>query len=203
MKEYFSDSICGRFGKDGTFVEFGGSVGRNSRTKFLVDMGWFGYYAEPLPHYYVACRSFYKRNPRVVVDCVAIGDYDGFLKMYLAGAASTGSDSFNKYTEVKFKKSFQENVNVRMTTLNKFLEKHDVPKNFEVLVVDVEGMEWEVFRGFDIEKWRPQAILVESHQDLMDWEGVGEEYKKVENFFLDNKYKISWRTPEDTLFYGR
>ena len=39
----------------------------------------------------------------------------------------------------------------------------------DLLVVDVEGMEDEVFAGFSLEKWKPKAIIVELadlHPDL-------------------------------------
>ena len=32
---------------------------------------------------------------------------------------------------------------------------------FELLIVDVEGYEWEVFRNFNISEWKPQVVIVE------------------------------------------
>lgn len=197
-------SISKRFPGVGTFVEFGGYDGvALNITYHLVRRGWSGYYTEPMPMAYAACCDNHAANDRVVVDNVAIGDSDGWLRMHVSGASSTGNDSFHRNTEALFNKTFSDEIDVRMMTLNNFLEKHKVPRGIELLVVDVEGMEWEVFRGFDIKKWRPQAVLVELHQSLMGYEGVGEYYVKVEEFLVKNGYTVAVRGGVDTLFYGR
>ena len=43
------------------------------------------------------------------------------------------------------------------------------PRNFDVLVVDVEGFEEQVFAGFSLSDWRPKMMIVEladTHPDL-------------------------------------
>ena len=196
-------SINKRFPGVGTFVEFGGFDGvALNITHHLARRMWRGYFTEPIPRAYLECRRNYANNPRVVVDNVAIGDSDGWLRMHLSGASSTGCDAFHRHTEFFFKKAYDEELEVRMTTLNNFLEKHSVPGEFELLVVDVEGMEWEVFRGFDIKKWRPKAILVELHEILSDWEDVGEHYRKVEEFIVESGYYPAIKGKVNTLFYG-
>ncbi len=31
----------------------------------------------------------------------------------------------------------------------------------DVMVIDVEGLEWPILRGFTIAKWRPKLVIVE------------------------------------------
>jgi FkbM family methyltransferase len=198
-------SVIDKFPHRGVFVEFGAYNGiEHNITPYLAERGWSGYYTEPIPESYRMCKDNYAKNKKIVVDRVAIGASDSWLKMHVSGLVSTGNDSFEKHTKQTGFKRFitGQEIKVRMTTLNKFLEKHSVPENFELLVVDVEGMEWEVFRNFDIKKWKPKAILVELHRKMFDWSGVGEEYKKTEAFLLES-YKIGVKTTVDTLFYGR
>jgi hypothetical protein len=45
--------------------------------------------------------------------------------------------------------------------MDSFLKKHNVPHNFDLLVVDVEGKEQEVFYSFDIEEWKPKMLIIE------------------------------------------
>jgi FkbM family methyltransferase len=196
--------IIGKFPDPGVFVEFGAYDGKkHSTAHHLVKRGWSGYYTEPMPGKYKECVDNYSNNKKVVVDSVAIGSSEGWLKMHVADLCSTGNDAFQEHTkETEFKWMITgQEIKVRMTTLNLFLEKHSVPENFELLVVDVEGMEWKVFRGFDIKKWGPQAILVEMHRTMFDWKGVGESYKNTEAFLLKNGYEIAVETGIDTLFY--
>jgi FkbM family methyltransferase len=198
-------SLMDNFPKPGTFVEFGAFDGMtHSLGHFLFKEGWGGYYTEPIPEAFVACRNRYRKNKNIVVDRVAIGGSNSWLKMHIGGLVSTGNDSFQEHTKQSpFKRLITgSEIKVRMMTLNGFLEKHDVPEGFDLLIVDVEGMEWEVFRSFDIGKWKPRAILVEMHQDMLDWEGVGGCYKKTEEFLLDRGYHIAVRTRVNTLFYG-
>ena len=146
-------SLTERFPLKGTFVEFGAADGvTGNLTPYLVKRGWSGYYTEPIPEAYKECRNNYIDKDRVIVDHVAIGDSDGWLEMHVTGRTSTGNDAFYEHTKTTMYKSMitGQKIKVRMMTLNNFLEKHNVPKGFELLVVDVEGMEWEVFKGFDI-----------------------------------------------------
>lgn len=200
------NSVIKNFPGPGVFVEFGAYNGiDHSITPPLIKRGWSGYFTEPIPESYRACKDNYAKNKGIVVDNVAIGASDSWLKMHVAGLVSTGNDAFQQHTsETTFKRLITgQEIKVRMTTLNHFLEKHSVPKKFELLVVDVEGMEWEVFKGFDIEKWRPGVILVELHRKMFDYAGVGEGYKNAEAFLLENGYNIDVMTTVDTLFYGR
>jgi hypothetical protein len=53
--------------------------------------------------------------------------------------------------------------------LDHLLESADIPPGFDVLVVDVEGLEPAVFAGFTLSKWRPQMMIVElvdTHPEL-------------------------------------
>ena len=46
-------------------------------------------------------------------------------------------------------------------TLNEALTQGRIPQGFDLLVVDVEGHENDVFAGFDIKTWQPRMMIVE------------------------------------------
>ncbi len=54
-----------------------------------------------------------------------------------------------------------ESVGAPQRTLDHFLLAAGVPPGFELLVVDVEGLEWEVLLGFSALRWRPRVVIVE------------------------------------------
>ena len=204
-RNYILNHVFRWFPSPGIFVEFGAYDGKtHSLGWYLAKRGWSGYFTEPVPESYRACKKNHANNKKIVVDKVAIGASDSWLNMHVAGLCSTGNNAFNEYTKKGVFKTLitGEEIKVRMTTLNNFLEKHNVPKGFEVLVVDVEAMEWEVFKGFDVNKWCPKAILVEMHRDLFDLDGVGEQYNQAEKFLIDRGYVIKLDNRVNTLFYG-
>ena len=49
-----------------------------------------------------------------------------------------------------------------LRTLDYFLNTVGASPGFEVLVIDVEGLEWEVLLGFSALRWRPRVVIVES-----------------------------------------
>ncbi len=58
-----------------------------------------------------------------------------------------------------------------MRTLDYFLTTVGVSPGFEVLVIDVEGLEWEVLLGFSALRWQPRVVIVEiedTHESFRD-----------------------------------
>ena len=52
---------------------------------------------------------------------------------------------------------------VQVRTLDSVLRDHAVAPGFELLSIDVEGHEMEVFKGIDRRFWRPRLVLLEDH----------------------------------------
>ena len=135
---------------------------------------------------------------------VAIGANNGWLDMSVADLISSGSPEFCEYSKTgEFKHLITgETVRVEMVTLNRFFEKHNIPDGIELVVVDVEGMEWDALGGFGFSWWEPQLLMVEIHRNLLDVPGVGDQYLMVEDHILNAGYKIVFQTGVNTLFYG-
>lgn len=171
-----ADIYLERFGEktDGVFVEVGAFNGFNwSATFALAKLGWGGLLFEPQKDQYNQCRALYADNPRISVENCAILDYNGKTKLYLGGSLSTTSEErLEIYQDVWWAKSsrlsFDRFVEVPAYTLDFMLNKHTIPAEFEVLIIDVEGAETKVLQGFAIDKWRPQIMMIETHEELDD-----------------------------------
>jgi len=205
VKSTIYNVVTGLIPGSGRFVEFGGYDGdTHSISSILIKKkGWSGYFTEPIPESFNLCAKLYSARPDIIVDSVAIGECDGWLEMSISGLISSGSPGFREHSK---NGGFEhlitgKSIRVKVLTLDHFFEKHAIC-DVDLLVVDVEGMEWEVFKGFDIDRWHPAIIMVEIHRKLMDVDGVGDQYKRVEEHLLDRGYEIVFRTGVNTLFYG-
>jgi FkbM family methyltransferase len=154
----------------GQFVEVGAYDGYTySNTFGLAQAGWRGLYVEPVPEYAAACRSRIRLVPWLRVENVAVGAAPGTTTLIVAGPYSTSfadvADEGSRHSWSKASYQDARSITVPVTTLDILLSRHRVRPGFEVLVVDVEGGEPEVFEGFSLDRWHPQMIVVE----LTDW----------------------------------
>jgi FkbM family methyltransferase len=167
--------------KHGTFVEIGAYDGQFvSNTCFLADLGWRGVYVEPIPEFAGACAKRHRGNPGVTVVNTAVGSAAGSTELHVAGALTTRNDDlFSAYRHISWAKGVlsERKVTAPVTTLDRLLEDNKIPAGFELLVVDVEGGEPDVFAGFDLTRWNPKILIVELgdvHPDFIDIESIRE-----------------------------
>jgi len=78
---------------------------------------------------------------------------------------------FGEYSDIDWAAETLTNrtLSVPCHTLDHLLEYHEAPREFDVLVVDVEGFEDQVFSGFSLSNWRPKMMIIEladTHPDL-------------------------------------
>lgn len=190
--------------ENGHYVEVGAYDGLfASNTWGLAERGWHGLLIEPVPHLAEACRRNYIHREKVRVAEVAIGESDSEIVLDLAGALTTANtELLAEYTQVDWAKGAltSERVTVQCRSLNDVLIENHVPQGFDLLVVDVEGFEREVFRGFDMDSWKPKMLIVEladTHPDLTSTES--------QDAFLGRAisatgYEISYKDWINTIF---
>lgn len=201
---------------DGTFVEFGAYDGQFvSNTCGLADMGWRGIYIEPMPEMVEKCRKRHAKNNVVVVPC-AIGPETNPITLHLGGTLSTVNDAhvkiFNNTDWSRGENVGQKSLQVQQRLLHDVLIEQKVDPGFEVMVVDIEGFEWEALRNFDISHWKPKMVIIEiedEHETFQDRQDVvGEkEYQKIResfahlrNYFANAGYKIVYKDHINTVY---
>ncbi|GJL64047.1 MAG: hypothetical protein NPIRA04_27010 [Nitrospirales bacterium] len=193
---------------NGTFVEVGAFDGEYvSNTSGLSDSNWSGLYLEPVPEFYKKCRDRHSRNKLVKVVNTAVGDQDGEITMHVGGPLSTASRSMQEnFKRLKWAKNCFQNdtlCTVSITTLTKLLNEHKINPGFEVLVIDVEGYEWEVLKGFDITYWKPQMVLIELHDQNDDYHDIRSVCNNIVEYFEKAKYKVIWKDFTNTIYVPR
>ena len=142
----------------GYFVEVGANDPRErSQTWLLEQSGWTGVLIEPQPDLAAELRT--RRKAKVFgVACSSPENAGRELPLHVAGPLS--SLDRRRMAPGATPESV---IKVPVRTLDSVLTEAATPANFDFLSIDVEGHEIEVLRGFDIERWRPQLILLEDH----------------------------------------
>jgi FkbM family methyltransferase len=166
--ENLSQILMDYFGykTDGVFVDVGAYDGNiYSNTWGLARAGWKGLYIEPITEYYKLCVENHKNNPNVEVLQLAIGNHMGEVDFHVCGPLSTYSDF---YLNSKTWGSFYDPNNIQrvyIDTLDRvLLLKGFEPGNIDVISIDTEGSEPQVFEGFTVEHWLPKMLIIEQHE---------------------------------------
>lgn len=157
--------ILGAFGYA---VDVGANDGRFlSNTLLLEEAGWWVLCIEANPIY---GPSLWKHRSTSVIG--AVGATSGVQNFYVhtghEGAHGPeglpyGGDSSLKRAE---RASFQ--VPVMVQTLDWYLEVANFPR-LDLLCADIEGGEPELLDGFNIERWKPRAVLLENSDRSNPW----------------------------------
>jgi len=200
-KQYFS------FRRDGTFVEIGAFDGEYvSNTSGLADAGWSGFYIEPVPKFFELCKARHAKNEQVGVFRHAIGDTRGFMTLHVGGPLSTlNSKIRDTFDHIDWAKGYfkGEKIKVEVIPLEDFLTENEVPKNFEVLNIDVEGYEWNVLKNFDIQKWAPKCVIIELHDQNDNYLSIRDECNLIVSYFDKNGYKVIYKDGTNTIYVLR
>lgn len=183
---------------DGFFVEIGAFDGYNwSNTLPLIEAGWSGIMVEPDPTNFRLLCERHMANKKLSLVQVAIGDVsmadNGLVKLYQGGSTSTiNPKTVDIYRSIPSLAigglSHDRYVMVAAHTMTTLLRLYDCPEHFDVLVIDVEGGEVDVLRGYDIGQHRPKLAIVETHE-LSEFPSLRPKAAVINRFFGKNGYK--------------
>lgn len=191
---------------DGTFVEVGAYDGETfSNTSGLADMGWVGLYIEPIPEYAQNCINRHAKNKVVVANC-AVGTETKILELHVGGTLTTSlPDQVRIYDEIEWAKNHHHGlkIQVKQFPLETLLKKTSVKPGFELLVVDVEGTELDVLKSFDIDYWKPKAMIIEiedGHESFQKYPEVVARCKELRSYILEKNYVEVYKDHINTVF---
>ena len=150
-------------GRIGTFVEVGAWDGFEfSNTWGLINQGWIGHYVEP-GNIYQRLVDNVSKFPGANTYNFGIGNSDSNALFYELGPYS----SFRREEIERVRNSdwYRENWildshEVQFLTANKFLEISGC-KSIDLLVIDVEGSDFEVLRSFLVIGLKPRMVICE------------------------------------------
>ena len=209
---YLPSTSCGEIGKilhiilnniltfknDGVFIEIGANDGKTgSFTYNLAEIGWYGINFEPVPRIYDLCCENHKHHKNVKNINIAIGESRSKVNILDAGTLSSiDKDTIEVYsTTPQFSRHINNNNKyhtIKVETLNYMLEENQV-SNIDLLVLDVEGYEENVLKGFSIEKYSPSIFIIEigdQHPDFVNNKVMMNKYKILRDYFKTNNYTL-------------
>ena len=192
--------------KKGAFVEVGAFDGVSfSASINLLKQNYIGYYVEPVEENFKNLCSNLSKYNNANLYRYAIGEKNKDIKIYRLGPYSTQNLSTLKlfktfkFTKKEFKKEKDFEI-VSQITFDDFLRKIKIKKNFELLIVDIEGNEENLFKSFNLEYYKPKMIIIELHDNNIDYRKFHKRDNRINNLILDAGYKIVYKDLSDTVY---
>ncbi|QRY80142.1 FkbM family methyltransferase [Pseudomonas sp. PDNC002] len=160
--------------ENGFYVDVGAfSPDHDSVTKAFYMAGWSGINIEPNPAF---ALPYQVNRPRDILVTDAVSDTAGEQDIFIipsTGLTSMDQEVAEHHADVGWK---VEPVKVRVRTLAEILEEHAPQRDIHFLKIDVEGLEENVIRGNDWDRFRPWLLVVEATfpmsqiESHADWE---------------------------------
>jgi FkbM family methyltransferase len=155
LRDFFDDR------KGGFFVDVGSYHWEELSTTYFFEkyLGWSGIAIDAQASF---AEGYKKYRPRTKFFSYAVTDHSGdTIKLYLTGGTSSLNPEWYKY----FLKKDEEAkppvaTDVPTITLNDLLQQNGVTK-IDLLSMDIEGAEMPALAGFDIDKYKPELVLIE------------------------------------------
>ncbi|HVZ94343.1 MAG TPA: FkbM family methyltransferase [Phycisphaerales bacterium] len=153
---------------DGFFIECGAHDGFHGSVTYAFEaIGWTGLLVEPVPRTSEMARKL--RSGSTVVQAVmskrgssgtikfaevVTGDrHQNATRSYVAGRNPPKQVTLSDKTVVR---------DIPVSTMDDALASLN-PQSVDFAVIDVEGHEMDLFDGFDLERWKPRALMVEEY----------------------------------------
>lgn len=188
----------------GYFIEVGAYDGESfSNTSCLADNGWSGIYIEPVYNNYIACKERHKNN-KVIVENLSIGSKEGEITIYCDRFLSTtDKNKASLFSEEIFKGSQFSESSCNQLRLDTLMKKYETPINLDLLVIDVEGSEFDVLKSFNINYWKPKMLIIElidNHKDFAKFESLVKESQDIREYILNSNYIEIYKDNINTIF---
>ena len=157
---------------------------RGSNTYALYRKGWHGLLIDLEEVKVLACQLRRWRDKAVVA---GISDRETETPIYSPGAFSTNTTI--ALASVAEPDTYQSVGWIHTTTLTTILNKHQVPRDFELLSVDVEGVDYEVIKGLDLDQYSPKVICVENWESVKGVEAMLS--SATHQLLVDKQYRLT------------
>ncbi len=171
IREYFGDQV-------GTFLDLGANDGRTlSNTAACANRGWSGLMVEASPTVFELLHSRYKGNLRVYCINVAVGTSCRRITLHESGEHLGVGDRSLLSTVVaserdRWTRETFEEVEVDCVDFATLM-KTTTMRRFDLISIDIEGMDLPVLRQMDLDELACRMLIVEFNgkdQHLFDAE---------------------------------
>lgn len=169
---------------------------RNSNTYVFYALGGHGVLVEPNPAYAELLR---KERPRDTVLEVGVGVTKQAEADYYVLGGDGQLNTFSKATadsRVRLHQGAIERVIKRkLVPLGQVLEEHFKDRAPDVLSIDVEGLDFDIIKTLDFNRWRPRIVCVET----ADAE-TGKVERRILELLEKNGYTVRGGSFVNTIF---
>lgn len=186
--------------RGGFFIEVGANDGFTQSNTYYLEkfLGWSGILVEPIPNLYQQCRK--NRTNSKVFNCALVSnDYD-------SNTVSMRYANLMSLTEGAFSDSHMENdhistglnvqnidetyrIDVPAKTLESVVDNvKDMPAKIDFFSLDVEGYELSVLKGVNLNKYRPNYLLLEDFFQNQELHSYVSTYYYLVEMFTDHDY---------------
>jgi FkbM family methyltransferase len=154
-------------GEGGFFVELGANDGvMFSSTLGLLKDGWSGLAVEANPTVFARLKKNWMTFAKVKIVCAAVAPERGPIRLFLGkhdphGLLSTISTDDSEWFKANRSEEF---VEVSGVPLPELLEEQGVPRRPDLLLIDTEGMDYDILLTLDFEQYRPRLLVTEDYQ---------------------------------------
>jgi FkbM family methyltransferase len=156
---------------EGFFIEVGAFDGDTlSVSAALEQMGWRGLLIEANPDACAKCRAN-RPLARVVHAALAQPGAGEAIELQVSGDGAAGVFSYTQSSPSHLALIAKHglttrSVRVPLTTMDALLAEHRGP--IDLAVIDVEGAEVPLLRGFDLHRFAPRLLIIEDNQGGQD-----------------------------------
>lgn len=191
------------FSRTGNAIEVGAAHGiASSNTLHFENYGWKVLCIEPNPDMFYILQRCRKNWYQAAVSDYDKDNVDFNIVRLVNGDESAISGLTIDEKLLESHKSVilsRKTIKVKVRKLDSILVELNLFSSIDYLSVDTEGTELEVFKGFDIDKWKPKLIISENNHDtndvrdyLKDFGYVLDRRVVINDFFIrsDNSYPV-------------
>ena len=147
-------------------VDVGAHNGRFLSNSYpFIQQGWTAVMIEPLPQAFSVLTTNFADNPQVHCVNKACSNMTGRMPLYI-GSDGPGGQLSTLCLDDNFwfrQKRTDRKIDVEVETLTNLLKEQRYPKDFSLLLIDTEGMDYEVLLGLDFAQFRPRVIVSEQY----------------------------------------
>lgn len=155
--------------KTGFFVDIGSHHPILANNSFFFSLrGWRGICVDPNPEF---SNLYRKKRPKDLFLNIGISSQSNTqLNYYKLKKGLSARNSFSEeyiYSN-KLQESIEEIIPVKVMSLKEVFDKYLKVDKIDFLSIDCEGLDFEVLKSNDWEKYRPKIVCIETHGTLQN-----------------------------------
>lgn len=166
---------------NGFFIELGAHDGlfQSNTAFFEFTHNWKGILIEPTPGYLECIKN--RPNSKVYNKCCVSNDYtEKYIKgdfLTMGAMCSVNGERLKQTSLVDVEASTLENI------IDDYFSKfnNNQAHKIDFLSLDTEGYELNVLRGLNLDKYRPEYMLIEIYKN---------DYENIITFLINNNYTL-------------